>query len=188
MAHSKELIQIIRECMQSGMTNEQIAARTGLAPNQIPAVKAHINRGTYDADNGVTEPEVADAITKFGLERDLQIALRRNIAQLDPLLTVADGGKERTVPSGRIDITARDADGATVVIELKAGEADRDAVGQILSYMGDLMTEAERVRGVLVANDFTARAMSAARSARDVTLVRYEFQFTFQHVEESARQ
>jgi RecB family endonuclease NucS len=35
--------------------------------------------------------------------------------------------------SGQIDITARDKAGSTVVIELKAGPADRDAVRQILS-------------------------------------------------------
>src|SRR2546429_4614470 len=96
--------------------------------------------GTYREDaNGDTETEVASAFdAAFGLERDLQLALRRSIEQLEPGLTIIDGDREQTVPSGRIDITACDQRGATIVIELKVGPADRDAVGQILSYMGDL--------------------------------------------------
>jgi RecB family endonuclease NucS len=78
--------------------------------------------GTYieDADAVAAveaEKEVAGAFdTAFGLERDLQLALRRSIEQLEPGLTVMDGDREQTVASGRIDITARDRDGTTVVI------------------------------------------------------------------------
>jgi endonuclease len=77
---------------------------------------------------------------------------------------------------------ARDQLGATVVIELKAGRADRDSIGQILSYMGDLLDDKTRVRGILVAREFDARAVSAARAARDVQLVQYGFRFTFETV------
>ena len=77
--------------------------------------------------------EVQDSIeTTFALERDLQNALRTNISQLQDGLKIIDDGKERSVPSGRIDILAVAPDGTYVVVELKAGEADRDAVGQIL--------------------------------------------------------
>ena len=44
------------------------------------------------------------------------MALRRNIGQLLPNGQVADGGKERTVASGRIDIVVRDENGSTVVL------------------------------------------------------------------------
>ena len=57
------------------------------------------------------ERDVADAIeTTFGLERDLQLALRSNsnIEQLEHGLRITDGGKEQTVESGRIDIAAED--------------------------------------------------------------------------------
>ena len=124
-----------------------------------------------------------DAIdTAFGLERDLQMALRHNIDQLEPGLTITDGGREQTVNSGRIDITCTDEQGGTVVIELKAGTADRDAMGQILSYIGDLTDGNTRVRGILVAHDFTDRAIAAARAATTVRLVRYGFRFTFDPV------
>jgi hypothetical protein len=41
--------------------------------------------GTYDTKDPEAEDEVANAVdTAFGLERDLQLALRRNIEQLEP--------------------------------------------------------------------------------------------------------
>jgi len=139
-----------------------------------------------DGSNGSaadTEAEVASAVdTAFGLERDLQLALRRSIDQLEPGLTITDGDREKTVASGRIDITARDKDGATVVIELKAGMADRDAVGQILSYMGDLTERETTVRGILVAREFLPRAISAAGVVPNVRLVQYGFRFSFETV------
>lgn len=128
--------------------------------------------------------EVEDSIeTTFGLERDLQNALRKNISQLQDGLRIVDGGKERSVPSGRIDILAVDSDGTHVVIELKAGEADHYAIAQILMYMGDLHEEAKgKVRGILVAGDFTARAISASKAVPNIGLKRYGVMFSFQNV------
>ena len=72
-------------------------------------------------------------------ERDLQAALRANIEQLETGLIINDGGREKAVASGgRTDILAIDAKKQTAVIELKVGTADRDAIGQIPHYMGDL--------------------------------------------------
>ena len=108
---------------------------------------------------GGTGPELDDRDDsdelKFGLERDLQRALRANIEQLEPGLKVIDGGVERSIEAGRIDITAEDSDGCLVVIELKAGRAELTAIGQLLSYMGSVDNESNRpIRGILVANDF----------------------------------
>lgn len=115
----------------------------------------------------------------FSLERDLQSALRRSIGQLEPGLEIADGGAELSVPSGRIDILAKDAEGL-VVIELKAVRAPRDAVAQVLAYMGDLQIDRQTpVRGILVAPEFDARAISAARMVPTLTLVTYRFSFAF---------
>ena len=94
-----------------------------------------------------------------------------------------DGGKERSVPSGRIDILAATADGTLVVIELKAGEADHYAVAQILMYMGDLHEEADgKLRGILIAGDFTARAIAASKAVPNIELRRYGVTFSFQKV------
>ena len=60
-------------------------------------------------DEGLVSAE-AEEIT-FGLERDLQSALRANIDQLEPGLKITDDGRERVTEAGRIDITAGDAKG-----------------------------------------------------------------------------
>jgi endonuclease len=81
----------------------------------------------------------------------MQAALRVDISQLEPGLMIIDDGAERSVDSGFIEITARDASGATVIIELKAGPAGQRAVAQILTYMGDVAAAQESgiVRGIL---------------------------------------
>ncbi len=117
---------------------------------------------------------------RMGLERDLQAALRSEIELIEPGLTIIDDGAERSVDSGFIDITARDTSGASVVIELKAGVAGRNAVGQILSYMGDVGTEEDGdVRGILVAFEFDAKAKAAARMVPSLILRKYTVRFAF---------
>ena len=54
----------------------------------------------------------------------------------------------------------------------------RDAVGQILSYMGDVAAEEpNEVRGILVAGDFDNRARAAARVVPSLSLRRYRVVF-----------
>lgn len=138
------------------------------------------------------EPEETDGMT-FRIEHDLQNALRNKIEQLELGLKVSDGDtermvkfsdgvKEQTVESGFIDITAEDKDGATVVIELKAGEAGRHAIGQIAAYMGVLVQGKKPIRGILVAREFSPQAIAAARVVRDLQLRKYSFKFAFEIV------
>ena len=116
----------------------------------------------------------------IGLERDLQAALRDCIEQLEPGLDIVDGGAERSVASGFIDITAKAPDGTVVVIELKAGTARREAIGQVLSYMGDIADkEPAGVRGILVAGEFDDKARAAARVVPSLSLRRYRVKFEF---------
>ena len=111
----------------------------------------------------------------------MQAALRIAIDQLEPGLVIIDDGAERSVDSGFIDITARDGSGSTVIIELKAGPAGQRAVAQILSYMGDPATEEEggKIRGILVASAFDAKAKAAARMVPNLSLRSYSVRFTF---------
>ena len=158
-----------------------------------------IVRGIFNNQNnhinpfwGKTEPSDADeeeapflpsdtTEIRFGLERDLQRALRTNIAQLEQGLAIVDGGSEKTVDAGRIDITAEDANGDIVVIELKAGTAQPDAVTQLLAYMGTIENpDGKPVRGILVANDFAPRVVQAANAVPNISLKAYSFQFSFQ--------
>ena len=140
-----------------------------------PAVEA------APATNTATEDLVQERI---GLERDMQASLRRSIEQLEAGLTIIDDGAERSVASGFIDITARDQNGAIVVIELKAGIAGRGAIGEILSYMGDLQDEypATSVRGILIAAEFDGKVKAAARMVPDLLLRTYSVRFQFADV------
>ena len=117
----------------------------------------------------------------LSLERDLQRALRDNIDQLETGLTIIDGGTERTVEAGRIDITAEDDDNNLVVVELKSGTASLDNIGQLLSYMGSIENPQEKpIRGILVAYDFDDRLIMAASAIPNIALKSYSFQFVFE--------
>jgi RecB family endonuclease NucS len=114
--------------------------------------------------------------TRF-LEHNLKHALRAKVGRLEPGLkiaaveqTVKFGG---TAKPGRIDITAKDRHGATVVIELKRGKVGRRAIGQILGYMGALMLHKKSIRGILVAKEFSPQGIAAARPVPALQLRRY---------------
>lgn len=123
------------------------------------------------------------ASQKLSLERDMQAALRLNIKELGVSLSIFDDGAERSVESGFIDILCEDRnDGALVVVELKAGKTDSRVIGQILGYMGDIgLEEPERnVRGILVAQDFDQRTISASRAVSNLSLMKYAIEFKFE--------
>lgn len=178
----------IREFLAQGLSSEDIATRLGIPKMRVAAVKSHTTMGTYaqmpvaaDGLGIVDLEEAADAQDlKFGLERDMQDALRRNIHQLDPSLTIVDDGTERHVEAGFIDILAKDDRGSLVVIELKSADAPDTSITQILSYIGSLRDSenAPPVRGILVARDFSNRVRLAARAA-SIELVTYGYSFTF---------
>lgn len=119
---------------------------------------------------------------RLSLERDMQAALRTKIGLLEPGLTIIDDGAERAVQSGFVDILCRDASGAVVVVELKAGKTDARVIGQVLGYMGDILVEDEEqhVRGIIVAHEFDQRTRSATKAVGNLSLVRYAISFTFE--------
>jgi len=110
----------------------------------------------------------------------LQASLRKRIEELEPGLKIIDGGNERTVDGGRIDITAEDETGKVVAVELKAGIAKSDSIAQILAYMGCLKQEESRdVRGILVGADFDKRTILAARAVPNLKVKQYSVSFQF---------
>ena len=107
----------------------------------------------------IPEPELQPQT--IGLEKDMQAAVRRNIGQIEQGLRITDNGRERSVETGFIDITAVDSNSTPVVIELKTGVAGQRAVAQILSYIGSVMEEEEtdQVRGILIASEFDRKGV-----------------------------
>ena len=179
--------QIISLLQEGQLGREEIASRIGVSPLTVSAIKAHITMGTYrgggDPDRE-TEELIRASEATFGLERDLQLALRSNVQELEPGLAIIDDGKERTTNAGRVDITARDKCGTTVVVELKAGTAAPEALTQLLAYMGVIGKQEQKpVRGILVAGDFHPRLVFAAQAVPNVQLRKYRFKFTFETVE-----
>ncbi len=178
----EQRLEIISLLRAGQFDRDEIATKVGVSPGTVSAIKAHLTMRTYDQE--LPSEQVIEALdTTFGLERDLQSALRANIEQLERGLTIIDEGKERSTDAGRIDITAQDQNGNIVIIELKAGTAQPDSVAQILSYMG-VISESENkpVRGILVAGDFSARVVFAGRAVPNLELRRYSFRFSFEEV------
>ena len=68
--------------------------------------------------------------------------------------------------------TAKDQAGNTVVIELKPGKAGKNAVAQLLAYMGEVKAaqNPSGLRGILVAYDFQANAVAAASVVPNIAL------------------
>jgi RecB family endonuclease NucS len=111
----------------------------------------------------------------FEYEKELKSAIRKQLSMVEPGLVEADGGQERNVATGKIDITARDANGHFVVIELKAGPCPHGALEQVLAYSSDLEAETGTpCRAVLVASQFSERIRAAAKRTKDCYLVTYE--------------
>jgi RecB family endonuclease NucS len=84
--------------------------------------------------------------------------------------------------AGRIDLLAVDSQHDLVVVELKAGDADRQVCGQIQAYMGWVkanLAGSRNVRGIIVAHEFTERAKLAATVVPSLTLKRYRVNFIF---------
>jgi Endonuclease NucS C-terminal domain len=136
---SEEQKEQVKALLQAGqLDRDEIASKIGVSPGTVSAIKAHITMGTYGG-SAVSKTETDELIeaaeATFGLERDLQLALRSNIQQLESGLQIIDDGKERITDAGRIDITARDTNNLTVVIELKAGTAAPEALTQLLERL-----------------------------------------------------
>jgi hypothetical protein len=142
--------EVLRRLHDGERDAGKIAAEVGVPKGTVASLKAWVTIRAKPTD--VPPDDIAEAIeTTFGLERDLQDALLKNISQLGESLTVSPESREYHVPAGRIDILATYGQGKRVVIELKAGTADRDAIGQSLSYIGDLRMANTHipVRGIL---------------------------------------
>lgn len=130
----------------------------------------------------IDPPEINNQVegSFFRLEREMQLAVRSQLDQLESGLREDDGGSEIVTATGRPDIVARDKTGKLVAIELKAGLCPAGALEQVLGYAQSLTDEkGESVRAILIASEFPDRIKAAAKRVPDLVLYRYRFEMRF---------
>lgn len=101
-----------------------------------------------------TQQELTEYVeSSLSLERDVEDQIVSHLDVLEPGLTLVS--RQESSEVGRLDLLARDAEGRTVIIELKAGEAKDSSIGQIARYMGWYgEKEGKPPRAMLVASGF----------------------------------
>jgi len=102
--------QILTHHRQVELDRKEIAAQLNVSPRTVSAIKSHMTMGTYEGgpSEEKTDELIEAAEATFGLERDLQNALRANIEQLETGLSIVDGETKMTTEAGRTDIVAED--------------------------------------------------------------------------------
>jgi endonuclease len=103
----------------------------------------------------------AAALEKDGVERDLQLLLAGDPAQIEPGLRLVK--REWPTDVGPVDLMCRDEDDAWVAVEIKR-IGTIDAVEQLTRYLDCIRTDAARAgcRGVLAAQAIKPQAVALA--------------------------
>ena len=143
-----------------------------------------IEDGDSDEDEKGSPPEF-----RFAVESHLRdfLATGNNLSKIESGLEIVkiDGrlGVEFQIDggNGRIDILARDANGAFVVIELKNRNNTRRVIGQILYYMAwvdsNLSNVAGPSRGIVILNEISDELKLSASIVNRVKLLKYVMHF-----------
>lgn len=169
----------------------KIGWKLQFTPSEVLVIKPDKHGSTSYAEELLDEADleeselVAEDVEEtreltFGLERDLQRALRSNIQQLEEGLSIIDGGSEHTTLAGRVDILAQDSSERPVVVELKVGRASSKVIAQVLAYMSAVSDEkGSTVRGIIVAGEFDELVILASKAVPNLELRKYSYQFRF---------
>lgn len=150
-------------------------------------LKAKIDETTEP--NGEEEVTIEENLeeVQISLEGDLESFIVKDLTSVEDGLSPYQGdrGEQFSVDSGRIDILAVDKEGSFVVIELKAGTATDSVLAQVLAYMADIkstLADQKRVRGIIIAYDFSNRLTSAVSLLENVAIMKYKVKFDFERV------
>lgn len=156
----------------------------------LEMVKQALEGEEEPTEPSMLSPAVEASGFALSLERDLEDYLAGNLGDIEPGLKLyTDGdttGRQFATDVGRIDLLALDASGAFVVIEAKAGVADRAVLGQILPYMAwveDNLAKGKPVRGIIVASDFApALPPTVKKLPMGLALCKYWAEFRFKRI------
>lgn len=139
-----------------GEPHDRPASRSGFLP--------HVDRAALAAKLAKAPPPAEwTAEERRQVEREIETAYAEDpdlLQTLEPGLRFED--RQVWTPIGTMDLLCRGADGRYVVVEVKAGEAEDAAFGQILRYIGWIHRNFEEgegnVRGIILAGGFTDKA------------------------------
>ena len=159
--------------------------------DQLMASKQEDTGEVEDEEDEPNQKESDSALQAFAFERDLRNYLSKNLAVLEPGLSLYQEeeftGIEFPVGGRFIDILATDRNGDFVVVELKVSRGHERTIGQLLRYMGWVqknLAGAKSVKGIIVAKELTEDLRLAASRIPDVRLFEYELAFKLRPVQE----
>jgi hypothetical protein len=118
---------------------------------------------TFQEVHFETAIEMGDdpGLQKDGVEAELQRLLAERVEEIEPGMTLIR--REYPTPIGPVDLLCRDADGATVVVEIKR-RGEIDGVEQLTRYV-EFLSRDERlapIRGLFVAQIVKPQARTLA--------------------------
>jgi hypothetical protein len=146
--------------------------------------------GTHGFNMGEVEDSDFDRIKELAIEAEdikarvraekeieIQRYFEANIQAIEEGLHLVE--KDDVLPqnAGEPDLICKDRDGNYVVIELKAGKAGYNALGQVISYKSAIKERTNRkVRGILIAHDFDPKISFAPilKDSDGVSLVEFK--------------
>jgi hypothetical protein len=126
-----------------------------------------------------------EADQAFAAESDLRDFLAKNLACIEPGLSLFEQGVEFAVENGFIDILCVDKAGQFVVIELKVGRGRNKTIGQLLYYMGwvDKNLGKAPCRGMIIAKDIPVDLQLAVKRVPGVSILRYHLAVSLEPIQ-----
>jgi len=177
-------LDIIREKTESGELSEGMAMCGGQGFNI---------RQVEDSDLDVimkwSESGMAKQSIEVSRESDLRRYLTEHPERIERGMTLVSDFQE-ILPEGAgiPDLICRDEKGKYVAVELKAGQAEYDALGQVVSYKGAIISKTKsNVRGIIVASGFDDKIRFGAQiidsqGLRLAELKKYSMNFDLEDV------
>ncbi len=106
---------------------------------------------------------IAEAV-RISREEDIHRYLSANLNTIEDCLRIVDTEEVLPDEAGIPDLICEDKNGNYVVIEIKAGTASYDALGQLISYKTAVKYKTGKpVRAILVASDFDPKIKFATK-------------------------
>jgi len=140
----------------------------------------YVDQDTIDelieAMQSVEPVELSEGLIDFS-EDSIQQYIAGNFKDIDDSIVSLE--REYSTRVGDADFFGEDKNGDLVVIEVKTGTAQDNVVGQLLGYMNAIRAnEKRKVRGIIVAEDFTERVREAVKSD-DIFLFSFKTKLEF---------